>query len=212
MVAATARFIPPSLPVDALLVADAGVTIGASADPTAVRGPLCGEPAARVHSHATRLLADLPGAGVVVRLQVQGRKFFWDNPTCPRRIFRERLAGIAQVSARRTERQRAARLALALALGGEAGARLAAKRGRRVSPDTRRRFLRQTPESARPGPTGLGVDDWAIHKGLTYGTILVALARPCPVDLLPDRSRGSLAAWRRAHPGVALIARDRAGA
>ena len=165
MVAATARLIPPSLRVEALLVADDAITIRVTAEAVAARCPLCGEAAGRVHSRVTRTLADVPWAGVVVRLWVQIRKFFCDNPACPRRIFSERLAGIAQVSARRTERQRAALLRIAVANGGEAGARLAAELGYRVSPDTLLRLLRAAPEDDLPTPAVLGVDDWAIPKG-----------------------------------------------
>jgi transposase len=212
MVVATARFVPPLLHVDAFLVGNDGLTIRVLSETTEVRCPLCGEPADRVHRRAIRTLADLPWADVVVHLQVQSRTFLCKNSTCPRRIFSERLDGIAQVSARRTERQRAALLDLAIALGGEAGARMAAKRGMPVSPDTLLRLIRQAPEGEQPAPTMLGVDDWAIHKGLTYGTILVDLERHHPVDLLPDRSSGSLAEWLKAHPGVKVITRDRGGA
>jgi transposase len=204
--------IPRTLHVETLLLGDDGLTILAASKGESACCPLCGMCAARIHSRYPRTLIDLPWATMAVHLQMHVRRFFCDNDTCPRRIFAERLDDVSTAYAQRTDRQRTALTAIAMALGGEAGSRLAAKLGMPVSPDTLLRLIRQAPEDERLVPTMLGVDDWAIHKGLTYGTILIDLERRQPVDLLPDRSSTSLAAWLKAHPGVQLIARDRAGA
>jgi transposase len=204
--------IPRSLHVETLLLDEDGLTILASAKATDAPCPLCEQRSDRIHSRYARTLADLPWAGVAVHLRVSVRKFFCNNATCRRRIFAERLADVVAVSARRTDRQRKSLTAIAFALGGEAGARLAGRLGMPVSPDTLLRLIRRDPAAMMPTPTVLGVDDWAIHKGLSYGTILVDLERHRPVDLLPDRSSESLATWLQAHPGVTIIARDRAGA
>lgn len=55
----------------------------------------------------------------------------------------------------------------------------------------------------------LGVDDWALRKGGTYGTILVDLEKHRVVDLLENRTGDTLARWLEAHPGIEIITRDR---
>ena len=100
---------------------------------------------------------------------------------------------------------------LGFALGGEAGAHIATVLKMACSADTFLRLIRKTALAIHPTPTHLGVDDWAFHRNVSYGTILVDLQDHQVVDLLPDRSAHSLESWLKAHPGVQLISRDRAG-
>ena len=60
-----------------------------------------------------------------------------------------------------------------------------------------------------PVPTHVGVDDWAMRKGCSYGTIVVDLDRHHVVDLLPDRTAATLAGWLPQQPNIKVLARDR---
>jgi transposase len=165
-----------------------------------------------MHSHYTRLLADLPWQGRIVVLQIQARRFRCRQPACPRRIFAERLPVAAEPQQRRTTRLADIQRCIAHGMGGEPGSRLARRLAMPASGDTLLRLIRTTPiETGLPAKI-IGIDDWAWCRGRRYGTLIVDLERNRPLDLLPDRQAETVAAWLKAHPGVVIVARDRAGA
>lgn len=206
--------IPAGLLVQQVLPTPERVTIETSPRQSAARCPDCNAVSHRVHSRYGRTLADLPWQGRPVTLRVYARRFRCLNPACARQTFAERLAEVAPVAARRTERLGGVQRCLGLALGGEAGARLAHRLAMPTSADTLLRVARTVTcrDGPPPVPHVLGVDDWSWRRGHRYGTMLVDLERNAVVDLLRDRQAETLATWLRLHPGIDVVARDRASA
>jgi transposase len=98
--------------------------------------PRCGTSSDRVHSRYRRTVADLPCQDRPVALRLVVRRFRCGQPNCPQTIFCERLPKQLKAHARSTARLSEAHRSIGLALGGEAGARLAEHLDMPTSPDT----------------------------------------------------------------------------
>jgi hypothetical protein len=152
--------------------------------------PVCATPSRRVHSRYRRKPWDVPWGLWPVQLLVHARRFCCDAPTCPRRIFVEPFPQILARYARQTERLRYVLLELVHA----------SNRRQRAEP------------IIHPSPRVLGVDEFALQRGVTYATLLVDLERHQPVAVLAGRTAEPLMKWLQAHPSVEIFVRDRADA
>jgi len=181
---------------------------GTARAPTAC-GPGGATPSATVHSRSQRHRADLPWGPQPVPRPLTVRTCVCRKAAGRRRMFTERWPDLAAPYARTAQRLVAARRAIGLALGGQAGARWAARLRGATSPSTRLRLVHTAPV---PGPATLpavGVDAWAWRRGHRDGTLRVHLSDHRVVDRWPDRAAAAVAAWLTAHAPLPGSRRER---
>ncbi|WP_435607361.1 ISL3 family transposase [Streptomyces ardesiacus] len=146
---------------------------------------------------------------VIVRLRV--RRYFCDRWKCCRTTFVEQVPGLSARYRRSSTGLAGWLRSIAIELGGRPAARLC-RRLRLTAGRTRLLRLLTAPAVPDRAPRVLGVDEFAFRKGCTYGTVLVDVEAGRVVDVLPDRTSETFAAWLTEHPGAEIICRDRASA
>jgi transposase len=125
--------LPEGLEITAISKTLEGLLISVTSHRPSSACPLCGTLSESIHSYYRRRPLDLPCAGQQIRLQLSVRKFFCRVPTCPRKVFAERLPELAAPSSRMTKRLRTVVQAIGFAFNGAGGSRLATQLGIEVS-------------------------------------------------------------------------------
>jgi len=171
--------------------------------------PVCGTAAHRIHSRYQRTVRDLSVQNVQVLLHLHVRKFYCDQPDCPRRIFTERLPQVTSPHGRFTFALRQFLGQLGGEQGGASAARSATLQGMQVTARAILRFMHALSLPSIAPAQIIGLDEWAWKRGQRYGAIVVDLERTKPIALLPDRSKPTVVQWLKRYPTINIVARDR---
>ncbi len=199
----------PGFHIDEMVMLDQNILVKAHTTSRVTICPNCHQSSERVHSYYTRHPLDLPLAHFPVKLQLRVRRFRCLNDHCVKKTYAERISDWLPVYARRTSRLNEALYHLAQMLGGKGGERLSTHLHMANRFYTLLRLIRRREIAPDTVPRAIGVDDWAIRKGRTYGTIIVDLETHGVIDLLADRTAVTLATWLQERDTIEVVARDR---
>ncbi|MPR35335.1 transposase family protein [Salmonirosea aquatica] len=134
--------------------------------------PLCQQVSSRLHGFYYRKPTDLFIGDKQVQLRVRLRRFRCLNSVRPKRTFGQPCPDWLFTFFHRTSLLVHAQRNVAMVLGGKTSARLLIHLHMLTSHDTLVRIIRKWQPVDLQTPHALSVDDWAIRKAKTYGTIL----------------------------------------
>jgi len=192
--------------------ADDVICVRARTRDGAVACPGCGAETGRVHEYRERTAADVTVGGRRVLVRVRVRRMRCPVLACKVQTFREQVPGVLDRYQRRISRLTAQVSAVARELAGRASARLLPALGILVSRHTALRVLLKIPLTGAAVPRVLGIDDFALRRGLVYATVVIDVVPGQRVDVVPGRTADVAEKWLRTHPGVEIVCRDGSGA
>jgi len=202
--------LPEGLLIEQVEQASSKLTITVISTRSEAVCPDCGHASDHVHSQYQRMVHDVPCGGRQVLLRLCVRKFFCRDQSCRRKVFAERIADLVRPWGRCSNRLLESLKAIGLSASAEVSERLTPRLAMSVKASTLLCYLRTIPDPPRTNVISLGIDDFALRRGDTYGTILINAETSKPLDLLPDRTTEAVSPWLASHPEIQVVSRDRA--
>ena len=171
--------------------------------------PFCGWPSSRIHSTYNRTFQDLPIQGNKVFIIIRNRKFFCDNSDCNHTTFAERFDFISY-KAKKTRRLEDEIVRLSINCSSITASKILKENVVDIGKSTVCNLLKkkETPVIDKKTITAVCIDDFAIKKRRSYGTIMVDIFTHQILDMIDSRDYETVCEWLKSYPNLRIISRD----
>ena len=173
--------------------------------------PKCGEVSKECIATYYRDIEDIPYNFMSIWLHIHVHKFKCNNPNCQKRYFDESLP-FARRHKVKTDNFIRFILSIAIFISSTSASLLLSLLGSTVSADAIDSIIHKVKVVDNKDIEGIGVDDVANRKGITYLTAIYDLSDHHLIALLDGRDAKEFEEWLKSHPKIKTIARDRASA
>ena len=172
--------------------------------------PYCHKRSKQVRSKYIRTLLNLPILQFASKLILSVRRFKCSNKKCKRKIFSERFEELTVPYSRVTTQAYKRLQDLFVEVSARKGAYISTIMGVSRSPSTCLRYVHKLQVPTHFELAHIGIDDWALRKGCTYGSIIVDSKTGRPIDLINSRNKTEVSAYLKRFESLKTVTRDRA--
>lgn len=199
----------PTLHYNQLIILDDKVIIQAQIPKKTAVCPICNHRSKKVHSFYIRKVRDLSICGKETHIHLKTRRFFCRNQHCKRMIFCEQSSDLIPYK-RLSKRALNVLSKILIEVSAHKGSIISRNIGLDLSLSACLRLVHSLSLPSINQVIHLGIDDWALRKGCTYGTALVDMTTGKIIDLLYGRDGVGLHHWLKGQNNILTVNRDRA--
>ena len=170
--------------------------------------PYCGTKSSKVHSHYERSFQDLPMQDKKVIIIINNRKMFCNNQLCNHKTFAETYKFLSP-KGKKTKRLEDQIINISMNVSSITASNILSKNIAKVCKSTVCNLLKKgTIIINKDEITKICIDDFAIKKRHTYGSIMIDIDTHKVIDIINSREKDDVKEWLGTYKNLKVISRD----
>ena len=160
-----------------------------------------------MHSKYQKSFQDLPIQGKKVIIVLKNKNMFCVSHDCQRYTFSEKFSFL-NLKAKKTKRLIDEIIRISLTHSSISAAKYLSETTVDIKKSSICNYLKKTFQINKENIRYICIDDFAIKKRKSYGTIMIDVETSCIVDLLESRDMEDVSKWLKEYPNIKIVIRD----